>query len=100
MGEDIAPVALGPGAELNWIAEQDAAGLGFNPWDPVEWERRGWRRGWGDAAVMSPYFEMLTRGERDSGWIEYLILCPTFLRRPLRIRVEVSDGQLTQMASY
>jgi len=86
MEEVIECVKLGKDVELNWIAEQDSAVLGFNCWDPTGWERRGFERKWGDAAVANEYSEVLRNVDRYG--IIYLILCPTFLRRPLQIRTE------------
>jgi hypothetical protein len=87
-------IPLGPNAELNWISEQDSHGLGFNCWDAAEWAVRGWHRNWGDAAVVSPFFEMLRKEEDDGTW-SFMILCPTFLRRPLEI-----TGARSLEASY
>lgn len=78
-------VELGPDAPLNWISEQDSRALGFNCWDPIEYEKRGWKRNWGDAAVMEPWFEVLRREvPNTSQTVEFMVLCPTFLRRPLK----------------
>jgi hypothetical protein len=85
-------VKLGPGVELNFISEQDSNALTrklkrpVNCWDPLIWEEQDYKRNWGDAAVMSPYFEVLRKPTSEySQSAEYVILCPTFLRRPLRI---------------
>lgn len=56
-----------------------------NEWDPGVWEQRGYERRFGDAWVGSPYFEVL-RKEREGpqGYeTSFVVLCPTFLRRPL-----------------
>lgn len=78
---------LGPDVPLGAIAEQDRYHVnGRNPFDPEAWEAIGFTRNWGDAAVMSPYFEVLRRevpGGNGAG-TEFVVLCPTFLRRPLR----------------
>jgi hypothetical protein len=76
-------VKLGDEVELNWIAEQDSDALGFNCWDPKGWERGGFERKWGDAAVADEYFEVLRKVDGDR--LIFVILCPTFLRRPLKI---------------
>lgn len=76
-------VKLGPDVPLNFISAQDATGYGHNPFDPIAWAAKGWQRNWGDAAVSSPYFEVLRLEEEQS--IRFLILCPSLLRRPLEI---------------
>ena len=55
-------------------------------WLPEYWEKRGFVRNWGDAAAMSPHFEVLRK--QESGRVEFVILCPTFLRRPLIISTQ------------
>lgn len=87
-------VAVGPDVALGDIAEQDALTHDGNPWDPVTWEAEGFVRNFGDAAVMSPYFEILKResaqrSPRGRPETQFVILCPTFLRRPVTIS---SDG--------
>lgn len=59
--------------------------------DPDHLENNcGYKRNWGDAAVMSPYFEVL-RKESDDG-ASFRIICPTFLRRPVEIYTEDPDA--------
>lgn len=82
MPPSIQPIPLGKDAPLDAIAEHDSEALGFNCWDPTEYAKRGWVRAWGDAAMMSEYFEVLRKEEK--GRVHFLVLCPTFLRRPLK----------------
>lgn len=54
-------------------------------WTSEYWEAQGFKRNWGDAAIMEPGFEALRR-ERKVGIetvVEYIVLCPIFLRRPV-----------------
>lgn len=79
---------IGPKTEMGAIALQDVSRTGGNVWDPVYWESRGFKRNFGDAAVMSPYFEVLKRPETPHQDGQFVILCPTFLRRPVTISTE------------
>lgn len=62
-------------------------------WRPEHWEAQGFKRHWGDAAVsMWPKMEILRR-EKD-GLVEYVILAPFTLRRPLVIHASRVDEQI------
>ena len=53
---------------------------------PEWWKAQGWKRNWGDAAVMGwPLLEILRKADMEKGYCEFLILCPQ-LRRPITIR--------------
>jgi hypothetical protein len=54
-------------------------------WKPEYWVAKGYQRNWGDAAVMSPFFEVLRKQDEETGYASFIILCPSFLRRPLSI---------------
>lgn len=88
------PIALGPDAPDTWISEQDRRGhRGKSVWDPQTWVDEGYERNWGDAAVMDPCFEVLRRAAPNgNGSVEFVVLCPTFLRRPLRFNVGAAWG--------
>jgi len=63
-------------------------GVEPHEWDPGVWEDRGFERRFGDAAVLSPYFEVLRRASTAENRAaehetSFVVLCPTFLRRPL-----------------
>jgi hypothetical protein len=50
---------------------------------PEYWAERGYKRHWGDAAVMNwPHLEILRR-ETDDGGTEFVILAPHASRRPV-----------------
>lgn len=71
--------------------EEDSRFARSEDWDPEYLEsEEGYNRNWGDAAVMSPYFEIL-RKETDNG-CSFKIICPSFLRRPVEIYTEDSDA--------
>ena len=53
-------------------------------WTPEYWEADGFQRNWGDAAIMNEGFEVLRRQNFGDIAVEYVILCPEFLRRPAR----------------
>lgn len=57
-------------------------------WRPEYWEARGYKRDWGDAAVMNwPFFEVLRKGpcEKDKGESAKYVILSVNLRRPLRL---------------
>ena len=62
-------------------------------WKPEHWEKEGFKRNFGDAAVMNwPFFEMMTR--ETTGKTEYLILAPKAgLRRPVLINCSDNGPQ-------
>lgn len=78
-------------------------------WTPEHWEAKGFKRHWGDAAVSNwPQFEILRRESSDivaitfkPDTVEYVILAPYQLRRPLIIYA-TSDANfhLTSWGSY
>ena len=67
---------VGEAAELS-TEEQNSA---------EHWQNRGYQKNFGDAAVMSPYFEVLRKTTRNGA--AFVILCPTFLRRPLHLELD------------
>lgn len=61
-------------------------------WNPEFWVGdkywQGFERNWGDASVgyRSDFkFEVLKKVDKEHNKAEFLILCPTLLRRPLRL---------------
>lgn len=62
---------------------------------PDYWEKKGYRRHWGDAAIGNwPYIEIL-RGEFDEQRrkvVKFVILMPFFTRRPIEIDAPVGTG--------
>lgn len=72
-------------------------------WKPEFWENRGFERGWGDAAVYNwPQFEVLRSETSADGQtrVEFVILAPADLRRPLVITASYPTGQGHAWGSY
>lgn len=89
----IEAIPHGPDTPDNWISAQDRRGhKDKSVWDPQTWVDEGFERNWGDAAVMDPCFEVLRRSVSEAGAAEYIVLCPTLLRRPLRFYFAGSWG--------
>ena len=53
-------------------------------WNPEFWTAQGYVRNWA-AVSNNPYFEVLRKEDKDLKLTSFVILCPTFLRRPLTI---------------
>lgn len=53
---------------------------------PAYWETRGYQREFGDAAVLDPHFEVLRKITTTGA--SFVVLCPTFLRRPLILELD------------
>lgn len=66
---------------------------------PEYWEEKGFKRGWGDAAVMNwPYLEILRR--EGEGSVEYVVLSPLFTRRPVTIYAHAAKEGIDSWGSY
>jgi hypothetical protein len=67
-------------------------------WRPEFWEAKGYKRDWGEGAVMNwPKFEMLRR--ESEGKITYVILAPTTLSQPLLIKTNDPQSWASYYAS-
>jgi hypothetical protein len=85
--------------DCRWHGSSSAAELEAIPpggackhYDPEYWEAKGWKRGWGDAAVMGlpDAIEILRR--EDDGRVEYLILGRK-LSRPVKLWFDKESGE-------
>lgn len=81
-----------PLADPRFDVDWEGKPLPANWTDPKYWEAQGWQRNWGDAAVMSPYMEVLRKEESrllldpdspDDPYKQqaasFLVICPSFL---------------------
>lgn len=69
---------------------------------PEYWEKQGFQRNWGDAAVMQwPRLEILRKEKSDVNGdsVDYVILAPTVARRPITLHAG-SPENLTSWGGY
>lgn len=75
-------------ADMGDLRRKEQLGYICEHWMPEFWEAKGFVRNWGDAAVMNwPDLEVLRRETRrgDLIEVEFLVLAPFALRRPLKL---------------
>ena len=83
-------------SDIESLNEKARQGYICEHWKPKYWEKKGFVRNWGDAAVMNwPHLEVLRRENRSSELdeVEFVVLAPFSLRRPLELYAKAGPSQ-------